>query len=274
MTKKMKIIDIKEKEDLEPMLAEDLSLVEDGMVLLGQQVQTDSGPLDILAVDSDGALVVIELKSIVDENHLMQGLRYYDWVASNASWIANAHKDKGIDPKETCRLLLVAPGFDETTKKIAKYINVDLDLIDYTCVELPDSTRSLICRRLSIPIAPEPPKIYSIPDKLKRIQDEKIRELCKEAIEYMNQKGIETRPINAEWISCWYKNKRFMYLGCKKHFFVCEVLHADGDWSNRMRISTKKEWDEIMKGEIHPACQRIAQGTQPGTISSELPSQQ
>jgi len=269
VAKKLKIIDIKEKKDLEPMLVRDLSTLEEGMVLVGQQVPTDTGPLDILAVDSEGALVVMELKSVVDETHLMQGLRYYDWVVSHAAWIATAHKDKGIDPKEACRLLLVAPGFDEITKRIAKYISIPLELIDYECVELPDSSRDLLFRRVSIPDAPEPPKIYTMPEKLKIIQDDKVRALLGEVLESMKQEGIEARPIHGEWISCWYKNKRFMYLGCKKKFFVCEVLHADGDWSNRIRISTKKEWEDILKSEIHPACHRIAHGSQPGTVSDD-----
>jgi len=269
MQKRLRIVDIKEKEELEPMVASDLALLEEGFTLLGRQVPTDSGPLDILAVDDDGALVVIELKATVDEGQLIQGLRYYDWVASNAPWIANAYQDKAIDAKETPRLILVAPGFDETTKRVAKYVNLDLDLKEYVCVELPDGSRTLISRSISIPLPPEVPKVYSIPEKLDRIQDEKVRELCKEAITSLGENGIETRPIHGEWMSCWYKNKRFMYLGCKKRFFVCEILQADGDWSGRIRVGTRKDWDELLDTKIHPACERIGQGTQPGALSTE-----
>jgi|GEM_PF-1015578 hypothetical protein len=271
MTKKLKVVDIKEKEELEPMVANDLELIEDGLILIQRQVPTDSGPMDILAVDSDGSLVTMELKGIVDDQQLVQGLRYYDWVAKNASWISNAYKEKNIDPNETCRLILVAPDFDDVTKKVAKYLNVELDLVKYTGVELPDGTRTIICENINVTEPPEPPKIYTTPEKLNRIIDEKVRLLCKDSIDQMKQHGIETRPIHGEWFSCWYKNKRFMYLGCKKQFFVIEIIQADGDWSRRIRIATKKEWDGVYSTQIIPACERIEKGTQPGVVSVDNP---
>jgi RecB family endonuclease NucS len=64
-------IEIKEKNVLEPMLVQDLEQIEQGLKFIGRQLPTVSGPLDILAVDSDGALVIIELKSVIDEGQLI-----------------------------------------------------------------------------------------------------------------------------------------------------------------------------------------------------------
>jgi hypothetical protein len=255
-------IEIKEKNELEPMLVQDIEQIEQGLKFIGRQMPTDSGPLDILAVDSDGALVIIELKSVIDEGQLIQGLRYYDWVATNAAWISHAYKDIGIDPKESCRLILIAPGFDETTKRVARYIDIELDLKKYICFQLQDGTKTLVFESVGISPHPEVPKVYTIPEKLREIQDEKVRQLCTDAIDAMQKKQIEIRPIHGEWISCWFQNKRFMYMACKKKFFIFEILQSDGDWTSRLRVSTKKEWDNIFENQILPTCERISDNGQ------------
>jgi RecB family endonuclease NucS len=51
-----------EQRDLESWIAVDPEMVGQDLVLIGRQVQTKSGPLDLLAIDRSGALVVIELK--------------------------------------------------------------------------------------------------------------------------------------------------------------------------------------------------------------------
>src|SRR5512143_2061677 len=129
---KVKAVSVREKEELEPLLVANPEIIEDGLKVLTHQHPTDSGPLDILAVDSDGTLVVIELKNEAAEEHLDQGLRYYDWCHQNISWIANAYSSKAkINAEATPRLMLVAPAFTETVKRIAKYVDAELDLIEY-----------------------------------------------------------------------------------------------------------------------------------------------
>ena len=135
----LKKIDIKEKEELEPMLVANPSLVEEGMKVVAHQLGTSTGPLDILAVDEDGTLAVLELKNEVDdrEGHLLQGIRYYDWVAENRAWIANAYSDMHIDPQKEARLILVAPGFSPPLKRLAKFLSFEVELFRYQAVELP-----------------------------------------------------------------------------------------------------------------------------------------
>jgi len=53
-----------------------------------RQQLTDSGPLDILAVDEEGTLVVIELKNEAYDGHPDQGLRYHG--AASASVVIDA----------------------------------------------------------------------------------------------------------------------------------------------------------------------------------------
>ena len=48
---------------LEKILVKNPELLMPGLTLVGRQTQTAGGPLDLLGVDSDGRLVVFELKS-------------------------------------------------------------------------------------------------------------------------------------------------------------------------------------------------------------------
>ena len=52
----------KEAYDLESWIASNPTIVGSDLAIIGRQVQTKSGPLDLLAVDNDGNLVIIELK--------------------------------------------------------------------------------------------------------------------------------------------------------------------------------------------------------------------
>src|SRR5208283_6072198 len=129
---KVKCVSLTEREELEPSLIADPDLIEPGLKVITHQLMTDSGPLDILAVDFDSALVVIELKTTPDDGHLDQGLRYYDWCRQNVSWISLVYSDKfEIGPGLPVRLMLVAPSFTDLVKRIAKYIDCELDLVEY-----------------------------------------------------------------------------------------------------------------------------------------------
>lgn len=70
--------------DLEGWIAADPSIVRPGMRLVGRQVMTSSGPLDLLAVDRSGDLVVIELKrDRLPREALAQAI---DYASDIATW--------------------------------------------------------------------------------------------------------------------------------------------------------------------------------------------
>jgi hypothetical protein len=254
MPSKIEEVEVSEKE-LENLLVENPEAIERGMKILGRQIQTDTGPLDILAVDEDGVLTLIELKNEVDDGQLDQGLRYYDWVRTNIQWISRSFKE--VDAEELPRLILIAPAFSENLRRIAKYVNVNLDLIEYHVIQLPDGKRGVLCHRIEIGGPPEPPVVPTREGNIKRIENEKVRQLCEECLKELENRGIEIRPIQNYWFSIWYKGKRFMYIGCKKKFFVCEIQKPDGSWTRRIRISTKEMWEKIFNNEVIPTISKI-----------------
>ena len=72
--------------DLESWIASNPSIIGPDLIIIGRQVQTKSGPLDLLAVDRNGNLVIIELKrDILPRIALAQGIDYASDIADGMS---------------------------------------------------------------------------------------------------------------------------------------------------------------------------------------------
>ena len=67
---------------LEDWIANDVTLIGDGLTLVGQQVKIDDGILDLLAIDTQDRWVVIEIKSgVLASGALTQALYYASSIA-------------------------------------------------------------------------------------------------------------------------------------------------------------------------------------------------
>ena len=74
----------KEAEHLEQWIVSTSEVLGEDVLLIGRQVQTRSGPLDLLAVDRAGNTVIIELKrGLVAREVLAQAI---DYASDIASW--------------------------------------------------------------------------------------------------------------------------------------------------------------------------------------------
>jgi len=226
------------------------------MQILARQFPTDSGPLDILASDTDKVLSIIELKKSPDETHLDQGLRYYDWARTNLEAIARHFTGK-VDVNQIPKLILIAPSFFPIVVRIAKYLNIPLDLKEYTCIQMGDSERAVICRSIQFGEPPGPLTIPTDEVNLGNIENEKVKILCRKVLDEFRAVGIEVRPRQNSWFSGWYKGKRFFYLGCKKQFFVLEVERPDGSWGNRLRVSGESDYSRALQDELVPSFQAL-----------------
>jgi RecB family endonuclease NucS len=63
--------------EIENKLAENVSLIEDGMVLVGRQVKISGGRLDLLCRDKNGTLCIVELKANPESKDLIFQCAYY-----------------------------------------------------------------------------------------------------------------------------------------------------------------------------------------------------
>lgn len=249
---KLQKVEVDETE-LENLLFADPEAIEDRVTILGRQVPTDSGPLDLLAMDADNILTVIELKSAADESQLDQGLRYYDWAMTNREWIARSYLSKAINVEESPRLILISPEFPEELKRIAKYVDEDVKLTLLKCsvFKSPSGERYVVCEPIEIGAPLEPSMPPTEERVLGLIEDENVRLVGAKCIEKLKKLGVEVRP-HRDWLSMFYNNKRFMTFDAKKHWIRCYVQGSDGTWSPPYRIGTDEDWKKAFETEVKP----------------------
>lgn len=144
---------------LEELLIASPDLLIDGLTLVGRQVQTGGGPLDLLGIDADGRVVVFELKrgeltrdavaQVVDYASDLaelgaEGLA--DWVESYsgrggvdriedfADWYKQEFPGNDDALDEPPRMVLVGLGVDDRARRMVEFLaafGVDIGLLTF-----------------------------------------------------------------------------------------------------------------------------------------------
>ena len=134
---------------LEDIICHNIKLVSEDWLLIGRQVQTDSGFLDLLAIDRNGDLIVLELKKDrTSRDVIAQALDYGSWVRhlesediveifkkfqskyhsnSDERIFDNYFKDSfGVELPESLNsshsLVVVAASMDDSNERIVNYL--------------------------------------------------------------------------------------------------------------------------------------------------------
>lgn len=184
---------------LEELVLRDVTLIDDGLMLIGRQVRTSyGGVIDLLALDRDGNTVVIELKRNKTPREVVaQLLDYASWVChldedelrEIHDNFANRYLDEpersktldqrlcerfGLDdPPETLndahRLVVVAGALDSSTERIIGYLadecGVNINAVFFR--HFKDADRSYLCRAWLIP----PEQVQSRADRSRAKRD-------------------------------------------------------------------------------------------------------
>ncbi len=137
---------------LEDILTKNPEMLEEGLELVGRQTSTAGGPLDLLGVDSDGVLVVFELKrgtlnreavaQVIDyasdlnamapdilSRHIEQQSGKYriEKIDNFEDWYDKLRKsnelpEEGLESLTPPRMVLVGLGVDDTTERMVNYM--------------------------------------------------------------------------------------------------------------------------------------------------------
>ena len=88
--------------DLESWIESDPSIIRPGLRVIGRQVTTRSGPLDLLAIDRSGSIVIIELKrDRLPREALAQAIDYASdvatWSLDKLSEVCAKHSGQSLD---------------------------------------------------------------------------------------------------------------------------------------------------------------------------------
>ena len=149
---------------LEEWLRKDIGLVNDDLLVIGQQVPTaHTGSIDLLAVDADGNLVILELKrdktprdvvaQTLDYASWVKTLRYDDVEQIAAKFLGGDDaleqafmKKFGTDLPEVVnekhRMYIVASALDPSTERILEYLSatygVDINFASFNYFKTDD----------------------------------------------------------------------------------------------------------------------------------------
>ena len=144
---------------LEDILTANPDMLEDGLQLIGRQTSTTGGPLDLLGVDTEGRLVVYELKrGTLNREAVAQVIDYasslnamdeetlYKHISERSGnlgiqkidnfdeWYSNNWSDEGREAFMPSRMVLVGLGVDNTTERMVSYmasIGMDISLLTF-----------------------------------------------------------------------------------------------------------------------------------------------
>jgi len=250
--KKYKTVEVSEKA-LEEMIRKGSDLIEEGLTYIDHQMKTEAGRLDVLFVDSGNALVIGELKVTEDDNMLVQGLDYYDYVTGNIEGLARAYK-KDIDPTQQARMFLIAPSFSMSLMRRCKWIDIPISLFSFTCVRFEgEKDITPIFHEISVPARLEPIEVYSIEQNLSYITDGKAKKSAEAFLQEIQEWDKENILIEALKydVSVKLKGRVFFYLAPRRRFFMVYSHDKDGNWVSfedldQAKVSLKTKYELSM----------------------------
>jgi hypothetical protein len=124
---------------LEDLVRTGSEVIEEGLKYVDHQKTNGKDRIDVLFVDSGNSTVAAELNIVEDDNMLLQGLDYYNYVATNIEALARIYKNDRIDPTNEIRLMLIAPGFSQTLTNRCRWIDANISLYTYKCIKFDGS---------------------------------------------------------------------------------------------------------------------------------------
>lgn len=209
--------------DLEKWIASNPAIIGPGLIIIGRQVQTQSGPLDLLALDRSGNLVIVELKR--DQVARLALAQAIDYASDIASWsiekisevyakfttgesledvLAESFTEESLESlniNETQRIVLVGFSIESSLERMINWLsdsyNVNINAIVLQYVKT-SSGDELLTKTAVISEEEELRKAkkrkFQIPmsDKPGEYEKDKLRRLL---TEYLSQDLVSVRRI-------------------------------------------------------------------------------
>lgn len=212
----------KETEHLEKWLKTQPKILGDNIVIIGEQVQTKSGPLDYLAIDENGNTIIVELKrSKLPREVIAQSMDYASdiasWEIEKLSEICMEHTGKNLEDtlienfdnieieeltiNLNQRILLVGFGIQESLNRMIEWLSnkydISINAIILKYVKT-SSGNELLSRTVIIPEEVEKAKsnkkkfTIATSDKPGEYETHKLEELL---IKYFNKNLYSVRRL-------------------------------------------------------------------------------
>lgn len=240
-------IDVSEQQ-LEDLVRRFTDYIESGLRYVDNQLTTNGGRLDVLMVDSGKSLVVAELKIIEDDDMLLQGLDYYDYVTEHRESYARLFQQHDIDPTQDVRLLLIAPSFSIRMINRCKWINAPISLFRFDCLQFEDTGEiTPVFNEQTIPSKPQVLEKTTKEELLNWITDESA---LKRANKFLAEtktwgQGVSQDAIQSA-ISVKVNGRVVAYLYPRRRYFLLGTHDEDGEW-NTSTVKSEEDYMRILK---------------------------
>jgi len=133
-------ISIKDKQELQKIVMEEINSIENGLTVLYNNIKIDPKTnLDLLCHDANGRLVVMQLNVVEDDNAFFEGLRCINYIDTVKPMLRAAYGKAGIDENAPPRLVLLAPSFSSNLRNVVENTNVtEVDLYEWDYLQIDD----------------------------------------------------------------------------------------------------------------------------------------
>ncbi len=137
---------VENSEKLVKLVAEHCAVLEEGLKVVDQGGKDGKrGPMNLLAVDTRGRLVVIDVATQPEDQLLVEGLAHVAWLCRNCSqrtdFVTELDADLTLYPK----LILVAPDFSTTLQEAVQGSpGMSIDLFRFRLLEVKEEKGLLL----------------------------------------------------------------------------------------------------------------------------------
>ena len=230
---KYKTVDVSEKQ-LEDLIRRYPECIEEGLRYVDHQRKAERGPLDVLLADSGNALVLAELKIVEDDNALIQGIDYYDYIVRSIEGIARVYKASRIDPTQIVRLFLIAPRFSVALLNRCKWIDIPIFLFTYKCITFENSKDVVpVFLEITTPSVPKVVQAYNLDERFRYITDLTMRRMLQDLIKEVanwDTSRIAAEPTKHD-ISLKVAGKVFSYIAPRRKHFIVYTDDTKRNWT-------------------------------------------
>lgn len=228
------------EKDLEDWIAKDPGLLQEGLTIVGRQITVDGGRLDLLAVDTQGRWVVIEIKAgqlrratvaqAIDYASCVSALpwsvlsaRADAYLKECGAGIAKSLKELGVTEDEPPRSVWMTvvgtgrePGIDRMVSHLSGMYRVPITVVSYEVFGLPSGEHMMVREltegegtRAEPPDLPPPP---SLEQMCAKAAENGIGEAFRILLDLATRHGFYPRPYKRSVMYTPPQNKsRMLY---------------------------------------------------------------
>jgi len=237
-----------DREEIVRLLKEGIANLERGLRILDCNLIIAKRPLDILAVDILGELVIIELEPKGDETVILRALEHFDWVINNMNSVVQKYRKEKIDITLAPRIIIILGNISENFVRKLTYINTTkIELYEYE-LKKEDGLNRLNLKPYAFSLSNHKKIEISKPrleDLLDYIRVLPLRQLCLKIIREIRSLNLNALVDTSKgYIEIQNKEESLLRIYPQPDFFWIS-FSSQGKWQG-IKVKDIKSGEEIL----------------------------